>query len=300
MKAFPGCIPVLLLAVLLPVRAGSFGAEGQSKPAKTLRPESRVWILRGLLSEFCTLRKALPRGEKGLPLDSQGKIDEKEVLRLITNNGVALRPGELVQITKINFRRNEILFDLNGGGKKKRRWFQNIEVGMGGPTRPVNTGQAAELPTGSSIALEFGGPVPDLTVDDLKRMLTPVLDFTRRSASVLYTESLPKEIQEAIKNHQVLVGMDHEMVLAARGRPERKVRERRGRKEVEEWIYGVPPAKITFVTFEGDKVIEVKEFTPGVASEALRSSQSEAAPAPPPAQPASAPPPPAPVPTPRP
>ncbi len=291
MKVFSGWFPVLVLAALLPARGGSLAADEQPKPAKTLRPESRVWILRGLQSEFCTLRKALPRGEKGLPLDAQGKIDEKEVVRLITNNGVALRPGELVQITKINFRRNEILFEINGGGKKKRRWFQNIEVGMGGPTRPVNTGQAVELPTGSSIALEFGGPVPDLTVDDLKRLLTPVLDFSRRSASVLYTETLPKEIQEAIKNHQVLVGMDHEMVLAARGRPERKVRERHGRKEIEEWIYGVPPAKITFVTFEGDKVVEVKEFTPGVASEAVRSSQGEAAPATPaPAQPASTPP----------
>ncbi len=283
-------VPVLLLALASPLGAADQPAKAQ--PAKTLRQESRVWILRGLQSEFATLRKAAPRGEKGLPLDTQGKIDEKELLFRITNNGVALRPGEIVQITKVDFKKDAIIFDLNGGGKKKRRWFENIEVGMAG-SRPMATNQRTELPTGSSIELQFGGPLPDVTVDDLKRMLTPVLDFTRRSASVIYTETLPKEIQEAIKNHQALVGMDREMVLAAKGRPERKVREQRGRVWEEDWIYGTPPSKITFVTFVGDKVVAVKEMTPGIASDAARAAEGDnpppASPPAPAAQPASAP-----------
>lgn len=306
MKSVPRLLPALLILLLFPdPQAISQAQQSQpaaSEKAKRLRQESRVWILRGLQSEFATLRKPAPRGDQGIPLDTQGAIDEKELLRLNTNNGIALRPGDLVQITAIRFKDKEIIFELNGGGKKKRRWFERIEVGMGGSTRPVNTSQSMEMPTGSSIVLAFGAPLPDLTSDDLKRMLAPALDFTRRSASVLYTETLPKEIQEAIKNNQVLVGMDREMVLASRGRPERKVRESRGGVELEDWIYGKTPSKILFVTFDGDKVVEVKEFTPGVASEAARAAEkapAESAPA----QPVVAPPPapaPAPAPTPAP
>jgi len=51
------------------------------------------------------------------------------------------------------------------------------------------------------------------------------------------------------------------MVLAALGRPEHKVRERTpDGDETEDWIYGSPPARTTFVTFAGDKVIRVEQF----------------------------------------
>ena len=261
---------LFILAVALPglLWAGS-------KPASTLSHESRLQILRGLHSEFATLKKALPRGEEPVPLDSQGQVDEEELQHLTGMNGVALQPGERVQITNIAFRKKEIVFDLNGGGKEKGKWYQRIQIGFGGATRPVTRQMA--LPTGSSIALRFEGPVPDLTSDQVKQVLGGLLDFSRRSASFIYTESLSKEVREAIKNHQVLVGMDRQMVIAARGRPDRKVRERRGRIELEDWIYGVPPSKVTFVTFRGSEVIEVKEYTPGVASEALRAATADTA-----------------------
>jgi hypothetical protein len=55
--------------------------------------------------------------------------------------------------------------------------------------------------------------------------------------------------------------MNHDMVLAALGRPGHKVRERDpDGSETEDWIYGSPPARTTFVTFVGDKVVRVKEF----------------------------------------
>jgi hypothetical protein len=55
--------------------------------------------------------------------------------------------------------------------------------------------------------------------------------------------------------------MDQEMVIASMGRAEKKVRERGpDGNETEDWIYGSPPAKTVFVTFEGDTVINVKEF----------------------------------------
>jgi hypothetical protein len=74
-------------------------------------------------------------------------------------------------------------------------------------------------------------------------------------------ETLPPQFQQAIKDHQAIVGMDSEMVMAAMGRPDHKVRERDpDGKETEDWIYGTPPAKTTFVTFAGDNVVRVKEF----------------------------------------
>jgi hypothetical protein len=96
----------------------------------------------------------------------------------------------------------------------------------------------------------------------LKRDLSVVLDFSKQhSAAINWVESLPPPIQEAIKDHRALVGMDQEMVVAAMGRPNKKVRERDpSGQETEDWIYGTPPAKTTFVTFVGDNVIRVREF----------------------------------------
>ena len=271
---------VLVLALAVPclLWAGS-------DSAKPLSRESRVQILRGLHSELATAKRHLPRGEEPVPLDSKGQVDEEELQYLIGTNGAALLPGKKVQITKIDFRKEEIIFELNGGGKTTSKWYESIRIsGSGGRTRPV-TPQVA-MPTGSSIALRFENPVPDMTADEVKKILGTLLDFSPRSASTIYVESLPKEIQEAIKNHQVLVGMDRQLVLAAKGRPDRKIRERHGRIELEDWIYGVPPSKITFVTFQGNEVIEVKEYMPGVASEAVRAAEADSAASPIPDEPA--------------
>ena len=36
---------------------------------------------------------------------------------------------------------------------------------------------------------------------------------------------------------------------------------------MEDWVYGTPPGRITFVTFNGDKVIKVKESYAGLGTE---------------------------------
>ena len=72
---------------------------------------------------------------------------------------------------------------------------------------------------------------------------------------------MPPDIQKAIQDKRPAVGMDREMVLAALGRPDRKVREKESDGgETEDWIYGKPPAKTIFVKFEGDKVTQVEQF----------------------------------------
>ena len=43
-----------------------------------------------------------------------------------------------------------------------------------------------------------------------------------------------------------------------------KTREVKEGTETEDWIYGQPPGKITFVTFEGSKVVRVKDTYAGL------------------------------------
>jgi hypothetical protein len=58
--------------------------------------------------------------------------------------------------------------------------------------------------------------------------------------------------------------MDREQVILALGRADRKVRETVDGVELEDWIYGQPPGRVVFVTFEGDKVLRVKESYAGL------------------------------------
>lgn len=276
-------VPALLLLAL------PLGAE------KNLTPQSRAFLIRGLTAEYATLKKALPRGLDGLHIKTSGEIDERALGIQLANNGPAVRPGELVQVTRLVFKNETVVFEINGGGKKKRKWYQRIEVGMGGRTTPVNQ-QQVEVPTGSSITLNFGGPLPDLTVEQVKQYLAPVLDFSQRSASLVLTEAWPPEIQEAVKNHEIKGGMTRDMVLASRGKPERKIREKKGQVEQETWVYGNIPSKILLVVFENDEVVEARQFTPGVAATKVprMDDPPEAAPAttnPPPSQPPPNPPP---------
>ncbi len=124
------------------------------------------------------------------------------------------------------------------------------------PETPVNTN------AGATLYLDFDKPVPDMTPDELKHYLSGLLDFSKQhSAAVQWMNTLPPDIQNAIKDKRPAVGMDREMVLAAIGRPDRKVREKGpDGNETEDWIYGKPPAKTIFVKFEGDKVTQVEQF----------------------------------------
>jgi hypothetical protein len=67
-----------------------------------------------------------------------------------------------------------------------------------------------------------------------------------------------EKVKEAIKNHHVLVGMNREMVMYAKGRPPKKVREHEEDVEFEEWIYGEPPQDVEFVRFVGDEVVKLE------------------------------------------
>jgi hypothetical protein len=94
-------------------------------------------------------------------------------------------------------------------------------------------------------------------------MLWPVFDFDSKSPLEAYLESVPPKVKEAIKGHHVLVGMDREMVIYAKGRPEKKIREKDGETEYEDWIYGEPPQDVDFVRVVGDEVVRVETMKVG-------------------------------------
>ena len=250
-----------IAALSLPVAALLLQSNGL---ASQLAPRSRMAIIRELTAEYAGVKTPLPRGEKGLLLNVSGEIDQDDLVKEITKNGTAIAPNVLVQITAIAFRDKEIVFEINGGGKRKTKWYEHIEVGLGTRTTPLSTGQDAKTPTGSMITLVFPQKLADLSSEQLKQYLAPVLDFNPETPIPMIARPIPPQFKEAIEARQAVVGMDRDMVMAALGHPDRKVREMKAGVEQEDWIYGTPPMKVLFVSFEGDEVVEVREYVGGV------------------------------------
>ena len=228
-----------------------------------LQPQSRVDLIRYVSGEFARAVKPLPGGKKGYRIKVGGPVDEKELHQTVARYGSAGNPGDTVQVTRLEFKQKEILVHINGGGKGRTRWRDRIQVSVGGvPSVTTASGPPGFQGIGSTLILDFGRPVPDLTPDELKERLAGFLDFRKqRSAAVAWIETLPLEFQQAIKEKRAAVGMDREMVIAALGRPDQKVRERDpDGVETEDWIYGHPAAKTIFVKFVGDHVVSVKQF----------------------------------------
>ena len=244
-------------------------AEQQTPAPKAtqLQPQSRLELVRYVSGEFARALKPLPTGKKGFRIKVGQPLDEKVLQQLVASNGPAVSTGDTVQVTKLEFRDHEIVLDLNGGGRGKTRWRDKIQVQVGGmPTPTATTSNPNSAPgyqgVGATLFLDFGRPLPDMTPDELKHHLVAVLDFSKqRSAAVQWVETLPPEFQKAIQEKRPMVGMDRDMVIAAIGKPERKIRERDADgAETEEWIYGQPPQKTIFVRFAGDKVVSVKQY----------------------------------------
>ena len=227
----------------------------------TLDADGRMKIIRTLGSEYVALKVPLPSNKNGLVINSKGEFDWKKNEESSITAGQFIAPGITVQVTNVTFAGNKMLFEVNGGGKKKKkRFLERIQIGGGGGMAPVAHPTDQAPPQGSYVSIQFDKQIPNLTPEEVKDLLSNVLDFSKKSATKSFIESIPDEFQEAVKNKQAVVGMDKDLVLATLGRPLRKVREHKGEEETEDWIYGERPHKIIFVTFLRGKVISVKEY----------------------------------------
>ncbi len=249
----------------------SLGAAMLLPGADKLEFEQRVEIIRGMNAEFATSKILLPRSKKALEFDSTGKYDKAAWDTAARTLGPAARVGDMIQITKVEIEKDRIVFEINGGMKGGRKWYDNVQVGMGTGTRtvPVNGRNNTPAPGGTTIALKFDKAVPALEASDIKKMLAPIFDFERRTATEQAIDMLPPEIQAAVKDKRVIEGMDRDQVLMAVGKPRTKVRETKDGMDTEDWIYGLPPGKVSFITFSNGKVVRVRESYAGLGGETV-------------------------------
>ena len=257
----------LALVLILSVASARLHAD-----SKKLTEDQRIEILRGLNSEYAKIKVQLPRSRKVLEFSTDGTWDHDVWQAAFKELGAAGRIGDLIQVTHVEIDKDRIVMDLNGGMKGKRKFMDHVQIGMGTQTSPV-TGPATNAPGGTTIALTFGGPIGEVTSAEIKKMLQPILDFEKESVTANYVDTLPEPVKEAVKAKKVIEGMNHDQVLLAVGKPVRKSRESKEGTDYEDWIYGEPPGRMTFVTFTGDKVVKVKETYAGLGGSVAETPQ---------------------------
>lgn len=228
--------------------------------SKKLTEDQRIELLRGLMAEYATIKTLLPISKKTLEFHTDGTWDRTLWKAAEKEFGPAGRVGDLIQVTRVQIDKDRIVFELNGGSKT--HWYNHIEGGMGNTTTPINP--ATTAPAGTTLALLFDAPIGQVTSAEVKKMLLPVLDFEKETVTENPIESFPEPVKEAIRKNKVIEGMNRDQVLMSVGRPIRKSRESKEGAEIEDWIYGEPPGRVSFVTFSGDKVIHVKETYAGL------------------------------------
>jgi hypothetical protein len=224
-----------------------------------LDPKTRIEVIRIMEAEQGFAMRPFPKGHKGLTLVANGKLDPagEPYLDMITKEGTSAKPGDRVVLTDVKIEKNKIIFLLNGGPDHKHSFLRHVQIGTGPSMSPVVQGDDAE-PVGARLTLEFKDHIPELTGSQVKALLAPLISFDVKTPIQAFTDTLPPQLKQAILNHHVMVGMSTEMVLFAKGQPERKTREMDGQMPFEEWIYGKPPKDIEFVRINGNRVIRVE------------------------------------------
>ena len=233
--------------------------------APHMSKETRIEIIRDFETQLVYSRTTFPMGQKGLMLkDGIVTPNGQNLQSLIALWGPSIKPGDPAHISFVRIHDDHIHFDLNGGAIHRKKWYQHIEVsGQNGASVPLSRDQATDNPHGSYLDIYFDKYVPEMSAAQLRALLFPVIDFKAHNKEEAYLDTVPPKVKEAIKAHYVLVGMNTEMVLHAKGRPPKKVREHDGDTQYEEWIYGEPPQDVDFVRIVGDEVVRVETMRVG-------------------------------------
>ena len=177
-------------------------------------------LTRGLMAEYGTVKVLLPRSKKALEFDAERHLTTRRSGRRSRRRAARRRaPATSVQITKIDLDSDRIVLEINGGYKGGRKWYQGVQVSVnGGAPAPISNNDS-NAPGGTSIAILFHKPLEPIKAAEIKKMLAPVMDFEKHSVTEIYSETLPPEVQKAIKEKRALEGMNHEQVVLAMGSP---------------------------------------------------------------------------------
>ena len=235
-------------------------------PDGQLSQRGRRELVRDLQAEQGFAHRILPLGAV-LTLQANGNLTPRDdqYKQMVYKKGQSAAPGDRIVVTALEFKGDRILIDLNGGPYVKHRFLRHIQIGVGG----VQTQEPdlSEQATGCRITLVFEGGIPEISAPEVKALLEPVVDFGVKTGDQAYADTLPTPIKSAIAAHEVLVGMNRRMVMAALGQPESKMREGAPGERYEEWIYGHQPQTMRFVRFFGDRVTMIKVAALGRAIE---------------------------------
>ena len=247
--------------------AADAGPQSQSSHSHTARmsKQTRLEIIRDFETQLFYARTAFPMGNRGLKLkDGLISPNGEQMRQEMALWGPAVKPGDPAHISFVQIKEDHIHFEINGGPVRRKKWYQRVEI-SGASGVPVNSGsdQTIVNPHGSFVDLCFDRYVPELTAQQVRELLIPVLDFKAQNKEQAYLDTLPPNVKAAIVAHHVLVGMSPEMVLHAKGKPPKKVREKDGETDYEEWIYGEPPQDVDFVRIVGDEVVRVETMRVG-------------------------------------
>ncbi len=228
-------------------------------PAQISR-DAKFEILRTVMADQASARVQMPFGSAGVEVTDAGQLNQQKLDSELKKNGQSIDVGKVVTITELSFGDKEIEIELDGGGRNKKGFFDRLEGGIGSQTVPVS-GRDVKKAKGSKIVLKFANKVPaDLTPDQLKKFLAPVLDFEKHNFLKTGLEALPPEFQEAVKVKEARIGMDRDTVIMALGRPDRKIREKQDGFDTEDWIYFQRGLRAQFVTFENDVVVRIRQY----------------------------------------
>ncbi len=247
-------------------------------PKNELDAKTRLNLVRFLEADQGFAMRPFPRGHKGLTLVANGKMEPagESYLDLVTANGLSAKPGDRLVLSDVKIDKSRIVFQINGGPDAKHRFLRHIQIGMGDPnmTNPV-VANDDQGPTGSRLTLVFPHGVPELTGKEVEALLAPLISFEVKTPIEAFTDTLPPKLKEAILDHHVMVGMSTDMLLFAKGRPERKMHEMDGQMPVDIWIYGSPPQDVDFVRINGNRVIRVEVAAVGKPVEIFTKDEVE-------------------------
>jgi len=277
-------LPVLLPAILasgqnsnpVPAQVPPIASASTSQPqsptpappipadAPRMSKETRLEVIRDFETQIVYARTFFPMGAKGIKLkDGVATPNGLELQQSLALWGPAVKPGDPAHISYVHIKDDHIHFDLNGGPVHRKKWYEHIQISGANSNVPLGPNESPPNPHGTYLDVYFDKYVPEMTAQQLRDLLYPVLDFKARNREEAYLDTVPPKVKTAIQAHQVLVGMNTEMVVHAKGKAPKKVREKDGDVEFEEWIYGDPPQDVDFVRIVGDEVVRIETMKVG-------------------------------------